>query len=102
LYLAIDYLLDAAVYNSHHKRKPYTKEEVCGDVYTLARFEVIFSKMKEADGIILSTLVYYGAAAPQLVGFLQVLQQARALGCLTRHNDIGFALQFVVGVRFYY
>ena len=33
-------------------------------------FEAIFLKMKKADGIILSTPVYYGAAAPQLVSFL--------------------------------
>jgi len=33
-------------------------------------FEAIFAKMKKADGIILSTPVYYGAAAPQLVSFL--------------------------------
>jgi len=33
-------------------------------------FEAIFQKMKKADGIILSTPVYYGAAAPQLVSFL--------------------------------
>ncbi len=33
-------------------------------------FESVFSKMKEADGIILSTPVYYGAAAPQIVAFI--------------------------------
>jgi len=33
-------------------------------------FEAIFLKMKKADGIILSTPVYYGAATPQLVSFL--------------------------------
>jgi multimeric flavodoxin WrbA len=33
-------------------------------------FEAIFQKMKKADGIILSTPVYYGAATPQLVSFL--------------------------------
>jgi multimeric flavodoxin WrbA len=33
-------------------------------------FEAIFSKMKKADGIILSTPVYYGAATPQLVSFI--------------------------------
>ncbi len=33
-------------------------------------FESVFSKMKEADGIILSTPVYYGAATPQIVAFI--------------------------------
>ncbi len=33
-------------------------------------FESIFVKMKEADGIILSTPVYYGAATPQMVGLI--------------------------------
>jgi multimeric flavodoxin WrbA len=33
-------------------------------------FDSIFEKMKEADGIILATPVYYGAATPQMVSFI--------------------------------
>jgi multimeric flavodoxin WrbA len=33
-------------------------------------FESIFAKMKEADGIILATPVYYGAATPQMVSLI--------------------------------
>lgn len=33
-------------------------------------FDSIFLKMKEADGIILSTPVYYGAASPQVVSLI--------------------------------
>jgi len=33
-------------------------------------FNSVFIKMKEADGIILSTPVYYGAATPQIVSFI--------------------------------
>ena len=33
-------------------------------------FESVFVKMREADGIILATPVYYGAATPQMVGLI--------------------------------
>jgi multimeric flavodoxin WrbA len=33
-------------------------------------FEAIFTRMKEADGIILATPVYYGAATPQMVSLI--------------------------------
>jgi multimeric flavodoxin WrbA len=33
-------------------------------------FESVFKKMKEADGIILSSPVYYGAATPQIVSLI--------------------------------
>ena len=33
-------------------------------------FESVFKKMREADGIILATPVYYGAATPQIVGLI--------------------------------
>ncbi|MGB9133963.1 MAG: flavodoxin family protein [Candidatus Bathyarchaeia archaeon] len=33
-------------------------------------FDSVFAKMKEADGIILSTPVYYGAASPQIVSLI--------------------------------
>jgi len=33
-------------------------------------FDSIFAKMKEADGIILSTPVYYGGATPQIVSLI--------------------------------
>jgi multimeric flavodoxin WrbA len=33
-------------------------------------FESVFLKMKEADGIILATPVYYGAATPQIVSLI--------------------------------
>ncbi len=33
-------------------------------------FESVFAKMKEADGIILASPVYYGAATPQLVSLI--------------------------------
>jgi multimeric flavodoxin WrbA len=33
-------------------------------------FESIFTKMKEADGIILATPVYFGAATPQIVSLI--------------------------------
>jgi multimeric flavodoxin WrbA len=33
-------------------------------------FESIFAKMKKADGIILATPVYYGAATPQMTSFI--------------------------------
>ena len=33
-------------------------------------FESVFAKMKEADGIILATPVYYGAATPQMMSLI--------------------------------
>ncbi len=33
-------------------------------------FDTVFAKMKEADGIILATPVYYGAATPQIVSLI--------------------------------
>ena len=33
-------------------------------------FELIYNKMNEADGIILSTPVYFGAATPQMAGLI--------------------------------
>jgi len=33
-------------------------------------FDSVFAKMKKADGIILATPVYYGAATPQIVGLI--------------------------------
>jgi multimeric flavodoxin WrbA len=40
-------------------------------------FEAIFAKMKKADGIILSTPVYYGAATPQVTAFISRFYSAR-------------------------
>jgi multimeric flavodoxin WrbA len=40
-------------------------------------FEAIFFKMKEADGIILSTPVYFGAATPQMVSLISRFYSAR-------------------------
>jgi multimeric flavodoxin WrbA len=41
-----------------------------GECHIKDDFESIFAKMKEADGIILATPVYYGAATPQMVSFI--------------------------------
>lgn len=40
-------------------------------------FDEIFSKMKESDGIILSTPVYYGAATPQIVSLISRFYSTR-------------------------
>jgi multimeric flavodoxin WrbA len=40
-------------------------------------FESIFKKMKEADGIILATPVYFGAATPQIVSLISRFYSAR-------------------------
>lgn len=40
-------------------------------------FEVIFAKMKEADGIILATPVYYGAATPQMTSLISRFYSTR-------------------------
>jgi multimeric flavodoxin WrbA len=41
-----------------------------GKCYIKDDFESVLAKMKEADGIILATPVYYGAATPQLVSLI--------------------------------
>jgi multimeric flavodoxin WrbA len=40
-------------------------------------FESVFAKMKEADGIILATPVYYGAATPQMASLISRFYAAR-------------------------
>jgi multimeric flavodoxin WrbA len=40
-------------------------------------FKSIFTKMKEADGIILATPVYYGAATPQMVSLISRFYSTR-------------------------
>ncbi len=41
-----------------------------GECHIKDDFGSVFAKMKEADGIILSTPVYYGAASPQIVSLI--------------------------------
>jgi len=41
-----------------------------GECHFKDDFESIFTKMKEAHGIILATPVYYGAATPQITSFI--------------------------------
>lgn len=40
-------------------------------------FESVFTKMKEADGIILATPVYYGAATPQMTSLISRFYSTR-------------------------
>ena len=40
-------------------------------------FNAVFTKMKEAEGIIISTPVYYGAATPQIVSLISRFYAAR-------------------------
>jgi multimeric flavodoxin WrbA len=40
-------------------------------------FESVFAKMKKADGIILATPVYYGAATPQIVSLISRFYSSR-------------------------
>ena len=40
-------------------------------------FDSVFAKMKEADGIILATPVYYGAATPQIVSLISRFYSAK-------------------------
>jgi multimeric flavodoxin WrbA len=40
-------------------------------------FDSVFTKMKEAEGIILSTPVYYGAATPQIASLISRFHAAR-------------------------
>jgi multimeric flavodoxin WrbA len=41
-----------------------------GKCHIIDDFDSVLAKMKEADGIILSTPVYYGAATPQIVSLI--------------------------------
>lgn len=41
-----------------------------GKCHIVDDFETVFSKMEEADGIILATPVYFGAATPQIVSLI--------------------------------
>jgi len=41
-----------------------------GECHIKGDFDSVFAKMKEADGIILATPVYYGAATPQIVSLI--------------------------------
>jgi multimeric flavodoxin WrbA len=48
-----------------------------GECHIKDDFDSIFRQMKEADGIILATPVYYGAATPQMASFISRFYSAR-------------------------